>query len=836
MEITVRELCDKIIPCGDIDLRRNAFRVVESARLHSSIRRKVGYVNAEDIKLSKTYDFDGESLLLVGCAEVVVQGENGYTVCVIKCINTAVSHFSDGPNQNHLAEGMCYAFLYACEHSLPRISVKIVYCDIESEETAEFEYTYETDDLSVYTENLVFEYFTLEKEKTIRHNRFMKSAARMSFPYAEYRAGQRTFAEYAVEAICRGKKLFAEAPTGIGKTMSALFPAFKACGGSYGKKIFYFTSKTTIAEAAKAAFTLMAEKGLEASCIIISARERYCEYAPDGCDPVACTKACGHYDRINDAVSDAVSNETVFDREVILKYAEKHGVCPYELSLDISERCELVICDYNYLFDPIVYFRRYFTVGGDYIFLIDEAHNLPERARSMYSHSIKSSDIELLLATLNQNEKTLYPKLYEIYEYMKSAKKLVEINNRTGGEFGVFKSEKPFGILNRKLAELTEAFDAYFRHRPDAPKQLNDIYFEIKKYLRISEYYNEKHVSLIEYRNGDYTFRQICINPSDVISHRLMLGRSAIFFSATLSPCEYYKALLGGSERDMTLTLDSPFPRENLCLATTYKFSTRFSDRDTTLKSLAKLLYIMINSKTGNYMAFFPSYNYMRAVYNEFSKLYPRVHTLLQQSDMSADEREDYLKNFENTERAAKKEDAVFQGDNRLASLMAATGLTRGADFFKTASMSKDSDDGISEKKAEPECTSLLAFGVLGGVFAEGVDFSGEKLIGAAIVGVGLPGINDDSNLVCEYYNAHSDDDYPRGYDYAYRIPGMIKILQAAGRVIRSESDRGVVLLIDDRYASREYSSLYPKHWKDMKLVGDNEALEELLRRFWSKK
>ena len=360
-----------------------------------------------------------------------------------------------------------------------------------------------------------------------------------------------------------------------------------------------------------------------------------------------CNNACGHYDRINDALIDAIENDKVFDREKIEYYAAKHSVCPYELSLAISEWCELVICDYNYLFDPIVFLRRYFTEGGDYIFLVDEAHNLGDRAREMYSHSLKSSDIELLLAMLSSEDRLLFPKLYETLEYMKSAENLVDVNHRKAGEMGVYKSKKPFGILNRRLYDLLEAFETYFRAHKNIPEQVTDTYFEIKKYLKIADYFDEKYISLIEYRNGEYTFRQLCIDPSSVLKSRYELGRSTILFSATLSPSEYYKSILGGDENDLMLTLDSPFPKENLCLCASYKFSTRLDDRRTTLISLTDLLYTLVKGKSGNYMAFFPSYKYMSEVHAQFAKRYPGVKTIVQRSDMSESEKSEYLKSFD---------------------------------------------------------------------------------------------------------------------------------------------------------------------------------------------
>ncbi len=826
LSVSVRKLCEKMLPSGDIDMRRNAFRVVESIRLHNKLQKLGGAVYAPEVTLKKLFEFDDISIMLTGRADGIIQTEDGYILEEIKCINVPVSVMEKDSCPTHLAQAMCYAYMYADEKGLENITVRLTYCDISNEDTVKFDYFYETDDLCAFVENILSEYIALEKKKLERRHSFMKSAKKLAFPYEDYRDGQRIFAEYALEAICTKKKLFAEAPTGIGKTMSALFPAVKAAGNGYGEKIFYFTSKTTIAKAAMDAFRLLCEKGLEASCIIISARERACQSHLDTCDPTLCQNAFGHYDRINEALSDALENERIFDFDTIQSYAKRHSVCPYELSLAISEWCELVICDYNYLFDPIVFLRRYFLNVGDYIFLVDEAHNLGDRARSMYSHSIKSRDIEKLLLNHSSSERILFPKLYETFEYMKSAEKLIEVNVRHAGAIGVYKSNKPFGRLNQKLGELVEAFDYYFRNKSELPKQMTELYFDIKKYLKIAEYYDEKYVSLIEYKNGDYTFRQVCVDPSGVVKSRLSLGRATVLFSATLSPADYYKNILGGDENDLSLVLDSPFLKENLCLATTYKFSTRLDDRRATVSALVSLLYTFISAKEGNYIAFFPSYKYMSEVHTAFCKKYPSVKTIVQKSGMTEHERDDYIKSFEKNADLSEQILENSKPDDVLAKL-SDIGLMRGSDFF-----AKNETTEKVQKDA-PCVDSMLAFGVLGGVFSEGVDYAGEKLIGCAVIGVGLPGINDDSNLICEYYNQNSDDEYMRGYDYAYRIPGMIKVLQAAGRVIRSEDDRGAVLLVDDRYATREYTCMYPSHWKHMKLVGDRLSLEELLKRFW---
>lgn len=837
INIGIRELCEKMLPWGSLDTRRSAFRVIDSIRLHKELQKKGGAVYTAELPVSAVFESNGFVVTLSGRADGVIQTETGYIVEEIKCVNVPVKTLEPGFCPTHLAQAMCYAYIYASDHDLKNITVRLTYCDVSTEETVNFDYDYDISLLKDFTENLILEFTQIQEKKLIRRAEFNKSTKRLAFPYGDYRDGQRALAEHVLEAVCTKKKLFSEAPTGTGKTIATLFPAIKAMGAGYGSKIFYFTSKTTIAKAAADTFKLLRDGGLCGSAIIINAKERICRCTPDTCEPAVCSHADRCFERINEATLDAITNEVFFDREVIDKYADLYQVCPFELSLSISEWCELVICDYNYLFDPNAYFRRYFSDYGDYIFLIDEAHNLGDRAREMYTHSVKSSDIEGLLTGLNSNDRLLFPKALEVLEYMRTADKLIEKVNRKEGEIGTFVSEKPFGILNRHLGELVRAFDNYFDKHKGSERRFGELYFEIKNHLKIAEHYNEKYVSTIDFKNGEYTFRELCIDPSDVIAARAALGRAAIFFSATLSPFDYYKAILGGSEDDLYLTLPSPFPKENLCLCSTYKFSTRLDDRKATNTALAKLLRVFIGAKSGNYIVFFPSYKYMSAVHDEYKRLYPSARTIIQKSSMTGDERLEFINCFENPSAVAKMQDdgkvetsEKSERDAILSELLG-TSLTRGANLF-----GKVGSGGISSKAVSEEAggaDSLLAFAVLGGVFAEGVDYAGEKLIGCAIVGVGLPGINDESNIILEHYNKKSCDDNMPGYDFAYRIPGMIKVLQAAGRVIRSETDRGAVLLIDDRFATPEYTRLFPSHWRHIKYVGNDAALKELLRRFY---
>ena len=599
------------------------------------------------------------------------------------------------------------------------------------------------------------------------------SIQKAPFPFPEYRRGQRELAVRAYRAIAAGRKLFAQAPTGIGKTVSALFPAVKAMGEGKTSKIFYLTAKTITRQVAEEALDRMRRTGLRLRTLTLTAKEKICFREKAVCRPEVCPYAKGYFDRANDAVYDALTSRDAVTRSVVEEFARKHTVCPFELSLDISLWVDCVICDYNYVFDPRAYLRRFFADGaGDYVFLIDEAHNLADRAREMFSAALTKTQFYEIKKRFKDGGKALQKALNAINRQMIDYRKACL-------ETGFFVTpEKPTELIDR-VSDFAAVCERLLKENGGLSEDsaFLQLYFDALNFALIADFYDERYVTYVETQAGDVTVRLFCLDPSFLLGQALGRGASAVLFSATLTPLDYFRDILGGGAGDELVALESPFEVDKLCLLAADNVSTRFQHRERSAGRVAELIGSFVSRKTGNYIVYFPSYKYMKEVCTRFAEAYPSIRTAEQGPAMTEEERESFLGLF--------------------------------AD--------------------EPQST-LVAFCVLGGIFSEGIDLTGGRLIGSVIVSVGLPQLSVRQNIIRNYFDGKNG----MGFEYAYMYPGMNKVLQAAGRVIRSETDVGAVLLIDERFGRRDYTRLFPNHWREMKRVGDNAQLVRALDAFWS--
>jgi len=652
------------------------------------------------------------------------------------------------------------------------MDVQLTYYQIDTDERKSFRKTFSITELKEFFYDLVEKYaiwarmsisWRLERDESIRELRF---------PFASYRKGQRELAVAAYKTMEEGKKLFAQAPTGIGKTISTLFPAVKAVGEGHISKIFYLTAKTVTRQVAEEAFMRMRSRGLKFKTITLTAKDKICFCKSAGCNPEQCEYAKGHFSRVNDAVFDILNNEDDFTREKIETYAKKHRVCPFEYALDLSLWADCIICDYNYVFDPKVYLRRFFLNNkGDYAFLIDEAHNLVDRAREMFSAELYKSSFLELKRIMKSKQSKIAKLLSEINKYMISLRKEC-------GEQGFLVKQEELKDLYKLLKELLKESEDWLsrNHGSEGFEQMLELYFDAMAFIRISEFFDERYVTFIEAEKSEVRVKLFCLDPSYLLSEATRRGKAAVFFSATLTPLNYFREILGGSDGDYTMILPSPFSRDNLCLLTADRISTRYRNRESSYDSIVEIIGTTVEQKPGNYMVYFPSYKYMNEVYSRFTEQFPDVATIVQESAMQEEERENFLEMF------------------------------------------------------RPDATeTLVGFSVLGGIFSEGIDLRGDRLIGAIIVGVGLPQISAEQDIIMNYFREKNS----MGYEYAYMFPGMNKVLQAAGRVIRSENDRGIVILVDERYSQRNYRNLFPEHWSHYKKIKDMAGLRNELKRFW---
>lgn len=605
----------------------------------------------------------------------------------------------------------------------------------------------------------------------------------LHFPFeGGAREGQRDFIIDVARAIKSKKRLIVQAPTGTGKTMAGIFPALKAMAKKEADKIFYFTGKTTTALAALNAIEILREQLPDLRVIHISAKDKCCvTYGPRAikrCDARHCLVARDYFDKINVALLDLLENYRTYTKDVIDEVSARYGVCSYELSLELSEWCEVIICDYNYLFDLQAYLRRYFEVPPEakFVFLIDEAHNLPDRAREMYSSTLYRAQIEAIANRFPSMEAygSACADLLELFDELNEYA-MHEKMEMDGDVYGFYiNSEPPSSIIERFSAFVNACKRALKKHDDD---EVHEVFLEARKLTKIMDIYDKRFTMYVESHNDEVKLRIMCLDPSFMLDNLMQNGISTILFSATLSPLDYFADVLG-CKRAQTLSLSSPFDKDNQCLLCVNNISTRYADRSASAGNIASIIRAMIAGKSGNYIVYFPSYKYLTDVYDIFTKKYPQIPVTCQSRSMSERAKIEFLDSFD------------------------------------------DKKEG-----------TLVGFCVLGGSFSEGIDLRGERLIGAMIVGVGLPTISTELNIIKEHY----DNTRENGYAYIYTYPGMIKVTQAAGRVIRSDDERGVVLLVDDRFATPEYQEIMPEYWSHMKYFNNAKDLYNEILGFWKK-
>lgn len=847
VQLSVRSLVEFLLRTGDIDSRFTGFdRANEGARIHRRLQKAAGEGYAAEVPLSAGRTVEDVQYVIEGRADGIFTDDDGVTVIdEIKTTAAPADQITEDFDPCHWAQGMVYAAILCEQKGLAAARVRLTYFQVDEERIIRYVRGFSAAELEAFLQKLLTQYAPWARRRQNWAALRSESLAALPFPFAEYWPGQRAMAGEVYKA-CRGGaqtagsgRLFCQAPTGIGKTMSALFPALRAVGEGNGDKIFYLTARTTARAAAENAVALLrrASPGLALKSITLTAKEKACLCpGPSGrpeCTPEACPYARGYYDRVRAAMADTLDTVNDLTREALAAAAQKHQVCPFELGLDLSEWCDVIVGDYNYLFDPVVALRRYFDAAGDWIFLVDEAHNLPDRAREMHSAQFSKSALLDAARALSKGDKALKSALNRANDTLLAYRRLCEtLAGRQAPAAGQQPAAQQLALAlpgavppagpepdakadaprraRRKAAPTAEQLldgqqplyaqngTLYLRRLPpelvkalthlalpleqwlddhregEAHEQLLQLYFDLRAFARVAEGFDEHYVLQFTARGAELRIHLLCLDPSAFVDQSLALGRSAVLFSATLTPPGYYKAVLG-CEQARAVALPSPFPCQNLGLYTA-DLSTRYADRADSLAPIADWLAALCSGKTGNYMAFFPSYTYLQQAHQVFCQRHPEIETLVQESGLTDAGRAAFLERF-----------------------------------------------------APAPASTLLGFGVLGGVFGEGVDLTGDRLIGCAIVGVGLPQVNPRQEMLRRYF----DEKNGSGFDYAYRYPGMNKVLQAAGRVIRTPKDRGVVLLLDDRFRQREYSRLLPPHWAHRQAVSSPAALARELDNFW---
>ncbi len=797
VQISVRELVEFVYRSGDLDMRfQGKAKMADGIKMHQKIQKSQGQNYQAEVSLNKAIllNYDEEKsieLLVSGRADGILTTESGYVIDEIKGTSQFVEDIEADTYPVHWAQAKVYGAIFSSDKNLETIQIQLTYAHFESGNIKRIKVDYSAEDLMKFLMDTVLLYkkwIVFKSEWQLKRNTDLSG---IEFPFNEYRTGQRQLAVSIYNTVKEGGVLYAEAPTGTGKTMSTLFPSVKAMSQGLVDRIFYLSAKTITKVVAEDAVLLLrskSEKPLNFKHITLTAKDKICLNDHVTCYPEKCIYAKGYYDKSLDALWDMINHENAITKETLTSYARKYSICPYEFSLDCALFADLIICDYNYAFDPRVYLRRFFEFPTEnYVFLVDEAHNLVDRARNMYSAELYKEKFYVvkkkMTGKLNSSDKAISKAIDGVNKMFLEVRKSCD-------DKGMYISQNENSNVFEQLKKRAVVFEKWLaeNHQADFYDEVLDLYFDIMGYMRISELYDSGYVFYIKEGESPKTMIKLFnINPSSQLKRFIDNSRATVFFSATLTPLRYYTTLLTGEEAPKALALPSPFDANRRKLLFATDVSVRFKDREDAIPKIVSYIHSMAQSKNGNYLVFFPSYSYMQQIYGLFQALYGDKYDIIEQRrELSDDEKADFLNEFE---RYLEKRSLI-------------------------------SHDAVDHR-------SLIGFAVLGGHFSEGIDLKGDLLIGVMIIGVGLPMISFENDLIKNYF----DYELNGGFEFAYQYPGINKVMQSAGRVIRGEKDRGVVVLVDQRYQTAYYRRTLPNDWG--KCYTKLTTFEKQLEEFW---
>lgn len=790
IRISVRNLVEFILRAGDIDNRRKASSdnaMAEGSRIHRMIQKRMGSEYSAEVPLSYRYDTECYTIVVDGRADGIIEGDI-FTIDEIKGTYRHLDKMKE-PVEVHRAQAKCYACIYAIQHELSRIRVRMTYCNMDTEDIRYFQEEYSTEELQNWFFSVLKKYQKWTDFEYEWKQKRQDSIVSLNFPFP-YREGQKELATNVYKTIVHQKKLYLEAPTGVGKTISTVFPAVKSIAQGKADKIFYLTAKTITGSVADDTFSLLREQGLDFKTVMLTAKDKICFMEEAECNPDYCPYAKGHYDRINDAMYDLLIHEEHYSRERLEEYGRKYQVCPFEMGLDMSLFSDGIICDYNYLFDPHVYLRRFFGEGnkGNYLFLIDEAHNLVERGREMYSAMLIKEDFLALKKSVKVYDHKMEKQLEKCNHAMLIMKRECE-------DVSVLDDISEFV---RTLERLNATIQDYLENHDESPvrDEVLDFYFKLSQFLMIYEEVDDKYVTYTAMEdNGSFFIRLFCVDPSTNLKRCMERGKSTVLFSATFLPIQYYKKLLAGTEEDYEVYAQSTFDEQKRGLYIARDVTSKYTRRnELEYRKIAAYIHDIVMAKKGNYMAFFPSHAFLQKVYDTYLFLFgeEEMECIIQNDYMKEEEREAFLNHF-------------------------------------TGNDSLNLSDAIQMDVEMEEEKGLLGFCVMGGIFGEGIDLKNDSLIGAIIVGTGIPQVCRERELIRQFF----EEKEGKGYDYAYLFPGMNKVLQAGGRVIRTKEDVGIIALLDERFLYSSYQQLFPREWKQYHLI-EQKTAGETIKSFWS--
>jgi DNA excision repair protein ERCC-2 len=775
--VSVRSLVEFVLQAGDIT--PGGFQRRDRAQLGTQGHRRVqrsrpaGYET--EVEISFQVEGADPPLELRGRIDGIYASQEPVIIEEIKTTTLSLELVGEQHNPLHWAQAQCYAYMYAVQQQLSGVGIHLTYYHLDSQEEKTFQRYYALAELQTFFCDLVTPYLDWFRKVYAWQARRDQSIQQLDFPYQDYRPGQREMAVAVYKAIRANDRLYVQSPTGVGKTIAALFPAVKAMGQGLAAKIFYLTAKTSGRLVAEKALDDMRQANLSLSSVTLTAKEKICFCPPVNCDPEVCVFARDYFTKVKSALQE-IDQVQAFTRPVIEDLARRYEICPFEFSLDLALWVDCVICDYNYAFDPRVYLHRFFDlVTEPYIFLVDEAHNLPDRSRSMYSAELEKKTVLELQRVLKPQLPVLAKKLSAINKILLEKRKACQAEDKQA----LLYFELPEELLDAVRTFNQAAEDWLVMNQPaDFRQLLLDFYFQCSNYLRTAEYFDTFYVSYFERQGqGDLKAKLFCLDPAPMLAAPLERSQSTIFFSATLLPMDYFMKLLTGAAVHHKRIFQSPFPTENVSLLIHNGITTKYAQRADSYAAIAAAIETVCAAHVGNYLVFFPSYAYLEAVLEQLKERLPERQLLVQGRGMAETEREAFLAQF---------------------------------------------STGSQE--------TLVGLAVMGGIFGEGIDLVGDRLVGAVVVGVGVPQVCLENDLIKDYFDRQNGS----GFAYAYQYPGFNRVLQATGRVIRTETDRGVIVLLDERFTHARYRHLFPSHWREFQVVRNTSEIQQKLARFWS--
>ncbi|HYF42092.1 MAG TPA: ATP-dependent DNA helicase [Ramlibacter sp.] len=744
--VAVRALCEFTAKQGDLDLRFTPSpSAQEGVAGHQAVTARRGAGYERELGLQGDY----ETLTVRGRAD-------GYDPALnrLEEIKTHRGDLARQPaNHRHLhwAQARVYGWLLCQARELAALTVALVYFDIDTQQETVFEEQHTRDSLRAFFEEHCSRFLAWARQE-MAHRRARDTALLdLSFPHPEFRTGQRELAEAVYRGAASARCVMAQAPTGIGKTIGTVFPLLKACPGQKLDKVFFLAAKTPGRRLALDAFERIQRSApaLPLRVLELTAREKACEHPDKACHGESCPLARGFYDRLPAAREQALSLGAMHG-DALREVALRHAVCPYYLAQELARWADAVVGDYNYFFDSSALLHA-LTLANEWrvALLVDEAHNLVDRARAMYSAQLDE-------ASFSAVRKGAPPAL----------KKPLERLARSWRELGQDQPQ-PYAPVPQPPSRFVNALQlctaAIAEHLAQAPHEplgpLQQFYFDGLAFQRLAESFGEHSMADLTLRPGRTRATALLsirnLIPAPFLVPRFAAVHSAALFSATLSPAGFYRDTLGLPEDTATVEVATPFSAEQLSVRVVRSISTRYADRARSVQPIVQLIAQQYATQPGNYLAFFSSFEYLQSVATAFREQHPHVPAWEESRGMAEASRREFLARF----------------------------VPGGAG---------------------------VGFAVLGGSFGEGIDLPGDRLVGAFIATLGLPQVNP----VNEQMKLRMHAAFGAGYDYTYLYPGLQKVVQAAGRVIRTREDRGVVYLIDDRFAQPAVRSLLPAWWR----------------------